>query len=266
VLSIITRNIGTYQPGSQRQTSTGPARQRCTRGASNLPATLPRIASRCRWWPLRPWVSTCGVVMWKPAAPGTRSQGRSLHTAEATGSKPVTPTTHFRRSGGVRPDRSSARLLRLVGLGTYLGHAREHSCHVWACHGLLRPGLRRPGWSSSRTMRHCIAVVLGHSGGRSKPKRRRGWLHCLVDHRQQLGRQRVQVHLLAQPGAERLDGLGRVVAAPVEPAVDHAMLTVPPGLPSGNACGASCPRWKTMTMSLLMTDKDPGDQRPCPAI
>src|SRR4051794_12529042 len=35
------------------------------------------------------------------------------------------------------------------------------------------------------------------------------------------------------------------------------MLTFPPGLPSGNACGSSSPRWKTMTMSLLMRDKDP---------
>jgi hypothetical protein len=67
--------------------------QRCTRSASNLPATPPRIASRCRWWPLRPRLSTCGVVLWRPATPGGRCGGRSLHTAEATGSKPVTPTS-----------------------------------------------------------------------------------------------------------------------------------------------------------------------------
>src|ERR671912_933516 len=53
-------------------------------GASNLPATLPRIASRCRWWPLGPQVSTCGVVRWRLAALGGSSGGRSLHTAEVS--------------------------------------------------------------------------------------------------------------------------------------------------------------------------------------
>jgi hypothetical protein len=37
--------------------------QKCTRGASNLPATLPCIASRRTCWLSRPHVSTCGVVM-----------------------------------------------------------------------------------------------------------------------------------------------------------------------------------------------------------
>jgi hypothetical protein len=57
------------------------------------------------------------------------------------------------------------------------------------------------------------------SGG-SKPQRRLSRLHGLVDHGQQLGGQRVQVDLLAQPRAEPLDGAGGVVAAAVEAPVD----------------------------------------------
>jgi hypothetical protein len=53
-----------------------------------------------------------------------------------------------------------------------------------------------------------------------KPKRRRGRLHRLVDHPQHPGRARVQIGLVAQAGAERLDGLGRVVLAAVEAPVD----------------------------------------------
>src|SRR5215217_3667284 len=53
-----------------------------------------------------------------------------------------------------------------------------------------------------------------------KPQRRRGRLHRLVDHPQNLGRGRVQIDLVAQAGAARLDGLGRMVLAPVEAPVD----------------------------------------------
>jgi len=42
---------------------------------------------------LGPRLSTCGVVMWRPATPGSRCGGRSLHTAEVTGPIPVTPTS-----------------------------------------------------------------------------------------------------------------------------------------------------------------------------
>jgi hypothetical protein len=65
----------------------------CTRGASNLPATLPRIASRRRCLLSRARLATCGVMVWRLAALGPSSGGRSLHTAEVTGSIPVTPTS-----------------------------------------------------------------------------------------------------------------------------------------------------------------------------
>jgi hypothetical protein len=55
-------------------------------------------------------------------------------------------------------------------------------------------------------------------------RRRRGRLHGLVDHRQQLGPQHVQVHLIAQASAERLDSPGRIVAAAVEAPVDRLLL------------------------------------------
>jgi hypothetical protein len=45
----------------------------------------------------------------------------------------------------------------------------------------------------------------------------------VVDQRQQLGRQGVQVHLVAEAGAEPLDGQGCVVLAPVEAQVDRLL-------------------------------------------
>src|SRR5829696_864081 len=57
----------------------------------------------------------------------------------------------------------------------------------------------------------------------TQPQRRGSGLHGLVDHGAQLGRQGVQVDLVAQPGAERLDRSGSVVAAPVEAPV-HGLL------------------------------------------
>jgi hypothetical protein len=44
-----------------------------------------------------------------------------------------------------------------------------------------------------------------------------------VNNRQKLGRERVQVDLVTQPGAERLDGLGHVVAAPVEAPINRLL-------------------------------------------
>jgi hypothetical protein len=60
--------------------------------ASKRPATAPRVAERgmCA---LRPWVSTCGDMMKRSAAVGDLRPRRSLHTAEATGWEPVTPTS-----------------------------------------------------------------------------------------------------------------------------------------------------------------------------
>jgi hypothetical protein len=53
---------------------------------------------------------------------------------------------------------------------------------------------------------------------------------------EQLGRQRVQVELLAQARAEGLDGPGRVVAAPVEASV-HGVLDAAAGrLEHGGDC------------------------------
>jgi hypothetical protein len=50
----------------------------------------------------------------------------------------------------------------------------------------------------------------------------------LIDYRQQLGGEAVQVDLLAQPGAEPRDRLAGVVAAPVEAPV-HRPLDAPAG-------------------------------------
>src|SRR6266511_1816233 len=59
--------------------------------------------------------------------------------------------------------------------------------------------------------------------GGTQPQRHLGRLHRLLDHPQQFSRQDLQVDLLAQPRAERLDRLGGVVAAPVEAPVDRPL-------------------------------------------
>jgi len=61
------------------------------------------------------------------------------------------------------------------------------------------------------------------TAGSSKPQRHLGRLHRLLDHRQQLSRQRVQVDLVPEAGAERRDRAGGVVAAPVEAPVDRGL-------------------------------------------
>jgi hypothetical protein len=127
------------------------------RGASNLPATLPRIASRRTCWLWKPSVSTCGFLMRRLATPGSRCGGRSLHTAEVTGSIPVTPTNHQRRSAphtsGRRrpPERRQAANRRRAhsgrpgpGRGCRPGHGCSGSGSCWPAHGPSRPGPRSP--------------------------------------------------------------------------------------------------------------------------
>src|SRR5215204_5347108 len=74
----------------------------------------------------------------------------------------------------------------------------------------------------SRFARSRLSLSSGGEGGdrRPEPQRGAGRLHRLVDQGQQLGREGVQVDLLVQPPAERLDGGRGVVAAPVEAPVD----------------------------------------------
>src|SRR5512132_474477 len=67
----------------------------------------------------------------------------------------------------------------------------------------------------------------------SKPQRYRRWLHRLVSHREQLPGEGIEVDLVAQPGAERLDGLGRVVLTPVEAAVNSSLDATPSRLEQG---------------------------------
>jgi hypothetical protein len=57
------------------------------------------------------------------------------------------------------------------------------------------------------------------------PQRRLAGLDCLLDHHQQLRRQLIQVDLPLQPIAEPRDGLGGVVAAPVEAALHRGLDT-----------------------------------------
>jgi len=82
-----------------------------------------------------------------------------------------------------------------------------------------------PSMSSGQTIaRYGTSELYPRSQLRgSKPERGSGRLHRLVDHGQQLGRERVRVDLIAQAGAERLDRASGVKAATVEaPAVPTA--------------------------------------------
>ena len=56
-----------------------------------------------------------------------------------------------------------------------------------------------------------------------EPKRGRGGLHGLVDHGQQLGRQRIEIDLVAELGTECLDRPDRVVLATVEAAIHDGL-------------------------------------------
>ena len=67
----------------------------------------------------------------------------------------------------------------------------------------------------SRGLERRRSVGSGRRSSRSQPQRRPSGLHGLVDHGPELGRERVQVDLVAQAGAEGGDGLGGVVAAAV---------------------------------------------------
>jgi hypothetical protein len=58
-----------------------------------------------------------------------------------------------------------------------------------------------------------------------QPQRRGSGLHGLVDHGLQLGRQGVQVDLLAEAGAERFDRAGGVVAVAVEASIHNSLDT-----------------------------------------
>src|SRR6266542_6733461 len=93
----------------------------------------------------------------------------------------------------------------------------------------LRREARVATWRSGRHATATVLLLRVWSASARSPRRRRrlgpwlaqpqrclGGLHRLVDHGEQLCGQRVQVDLLAQAGNERLNGAGRVVAAPVE--------------------------------------------------
>jgi hypothetical protein len=60
---------------------------------SNLSAQPPRFAMRSLVWPSQPRLLSWGDVVWSMVLESCVWGPHSLHTAEATGSKPVTPTS-----------------------------------------------------------------------------------------------------------------------------------------------------------------------------
>ena len=62
---------------------------------------------------------------------------------------------------------------------------------------------------------------------RSQPQRGLSGLQCVVHDPDQLGRERDEGNLVAQPAAEGLDGPHRVVAAPVEVPIHCGLDTSP---------------------------------------
>jgi hypothetical protein len=57
----------------------------------------------------------------------------------------------------------------------------------------------------------------------SQPEGCLGWLHCLLNHREQTMLQLVQVNLIAQGSAKGCQRMGRVVSAPIEALVDETL-------------------------------------------
>ena len=52
-------------------------------------------------------------------------------------------------------------------------------------------------------------------------------LHGLIHHVEQLARQLVEFHFIPRGGAERGEGLGRVILAPIEAPIDHGLHAPP---------------------------------------
>ena len=61
-------------------------------------------------------------------------------------------------------------------------------------------------------------------------QRDHGWFQGLIDHGHQLGGECVELDLVAEAGAERLNQLGSVVVASVEAAVDPLLDAMTSGL------------------------------------
>jgi hypothetical protein len=118
------------------------------RSASNLPANLPRIASRRMCWLLWLCLSTCGVVMWRPAMPGSRCGGGEVFTRQRPQvrnlSRPPAKTLRsLRRSGRLPEDLPEDWGLRVPASG------QRRSIRAAGSHWDWRWGGYSCSWSSS---------------------------------------------------------------------------------------------------------------------
>src|SRR5918997_5643152 len=96
-------------------------------------------------------------------------------------------------------------------------HPRERSACRWRMQ--LPLAIERPRRTLALYLIDAYASMNGMPRalhGWSQPQRRPGGFHGPVDHSKKLGREGVQVHFVAEAGAEGLDRPGRVVATPVE--------------------------------------------------
>jgi hypothetical protein len=155
-----------------------------------------------------------GLLPTRRWSPGTDLTQESSWSRSGQGRAPsfspaVPPACHKQRAPAV----SSGQSRSLRG-----GRRAGHQLLTWGKGG----GRNCMACKRSRARSSCRRRL-------SKPQRRRGRLHGLVDHGQRLGPQHVQVHLIAQVSAERLDSPGRIVAAAVEAPVDRLLLAGAPG-------------------------------------
>jgi hypothetical protein len=107
---------------------------------SRWSTTAPRVASCCTRAPTRLRLSTCGVVMCKLAASGSKCGGRSLHTAEAPPSLAGLPGACSQRRAG------SSGAAALTARGHTMHHASQQRVHCdgLGCEASWRPACGGP--------------------------------------------------------------------------------------------------------------------------
>src|SRR5512132_2169337 len=148
-----------------------------------------------------PGLSTSSVWSYQPLR-APRTPGATTFSSGAPNFGEVQP-------GGTDTDTDLTRAGLGIGRLPHLQH--------------LRPAV--PGYPdrSHIALRGRSGHGVGHRPRRASHSPRR-----LVD-RQQLGREGIQVELVAQPDAVGLDGLGRVVLAPVEAPITRLLVATPGG-------------------------------------
>src|SRR6266545_4691707 len=207
--------------------------------AVSLPSRRPSRSPRCQPATTAP-AAACGSIPTLAQVSAGQARSSTVRSAKNTSSRGARSRSPARSSrptqqSGTRPGSKTSPWAFRPSCAT----GPTPAAGGWVGHQATRPeedvDLKEPVSQTSTTWHRG-----GRAGGRvvpglyrparggSEPQRGAGRLHRLVDHREQLGSETVEVDLGMQPGAECLDGPGRVVAAPVEAPID-GLLDAPAG-------------------------------------